>query len=180
MKARNAALDIKTVHDALATELQLFKEKYKVYSTQTFNLAPKLMMSLLLNFESYDQTTKVRDIYMPAERLLNFSVGSLRLNFIGKLRLTSDRENLNSPHIITPKQDGPNQTYGVVEDTNLVITFDKPVVLHYMYIRPHYTPKESERNRSLLFEMELKGYSNEKMVFKMTKPVSYNNKAWTR
>lgn len=73
------------------------------------------MMNLLLNFESFDQTTAVRDVYMPEEKIVNFNVGYLKMNFKGKLRLTQDRDTTTNIQR-TRDLDNPARSYGVIED----------------------------------------------------------------
>jgi hypothetical protein len=81
--------------------------------SEVFKFAPKIMMNLLLNFESFDEVTAVRDVYMPEERVVNFNIGYLKLNFKGKLRLTVDKERSG---IIKASMDSPSKTFGVVEE----------------------------------------------------------------
>lgn len=76
-------------------------------------------MNLLLNFESFDDTTTVRDVYMPEEKIVNFNVGYLKLNFKGKLRLTADRA--NKLHNKINNSDSPSKTYGVIEGQGKII-----------------------------------------------------------
>lgn len=179
VKSKGVHLTVDSVQKTLQTELHSFSNKYKLHQTQTFNIAPRIMMNLLMNFESFDQTTRERDIYMPQERTINFAVGSIKINFIGKLRLTSDRTNkVDSKKIITPKKDGPNQTFGVIEDKDLIIKFDKPVLIHYIYVRPHQQANLKEENKYKLFDLEITGFSKDKMVFRTTSSLIYQNDQW--
>jgi hypothetical protein len=131
-------------------------------------------MNLLLNFESFDQTTKVRDVYMPEEKIINFNVGYLKLNFKGKLRLTIEKENLIKT-VNRNVETGPTGTYGVIEERDLLIKFDKPVLIKYLYIRPHFSTKE---NKYKNYEMNVVGYLNEQVVFSTKMYIMPNNREW--
>lgn len=111
MEMNNVELNLINLQLKLENELKKFKAKHKS-TTETVKFQPKVMMNLLLNFESYDQTTKTKDAYMPEEKVVNFNIGFIKINFIGKLRVTMDRGDdlpvdLNKP---------PYRSYGVVED----------------------------------------------------------------
>jgi hypothetical protein len=69
-------------------------------------------MNLLLNFESYDQTTAIKDTYMPEEKIVQFNIGFIKLNFKGKLRITADRDDMKPVDVNNP----PVRSYGVVEE----------------------------------------------------------------
>jgi hypothetical protein len=134
------------------------------------------MMNLLLNFESFDQTTEYKDVYMPEEKVINFNVGFLKLNFLGKLRLTQDREtNKKGNKIKVVDSDGPSTTYGVIEDRDLYIKFDKPVVVKYLYIRPHSEPKDKIQT----IDANIFGYLNEEIQFTQRHHLTYSKK-WSR
>jgi hypothetical protein len=148
----------------LNMELKKFRDKNKASLSEVFKFTPKIMMNLLLNFESFDQTTKIKDVYMPEEKIINFNVGYLKLNFKGKLRLTADREKSNNNVDKVAISDGPSNTYGVVEDRDLFIKFDKPVVVKYLYIRAHdYGRDTSYKYKNN--EMNISGYKKEQMIF---------------
>jgi hypothetical protein len=76
---------------------------------EVFKFTPKIMMNLLLNFESFDQTTTNKDVYMQEEKVVHFNVGYIKLTFLGKLRLTQEKKTKSS-------KEGPFKTYGVIED----------------------------------------------------------------
>lgn len=97
----------------LKKNLENFKKRSKATKSTQFKLAPRVLMNLLLNFESYDPQTMVKDIYMPEEKIVNFNVGYLKFNFKGKLRLTHDRS--------SSYDNPPAKTYGIIEERgNLV------------------------------------------------------------
>jgi len=96
----------------LKNELKRFNTKHAPNS-EAIKISPKVQMNVLLNFESYDQTTATKDTYMPEEKIIQFSnIGLIKLNFRGKLRITSDRDNKTPIDVNNP----PNRSYGVVED----------------------------------------------------------------
>ncbi len=47
-----------------------------------------LVMSLFLTFESYDEKTKLNDIYSPETIDTQFDIGRLTLTILGKLRIS--------------------------------------------------------------------------------------------
>jgi hypothetical protein len=136
LESANASISVKDLLTILKQELTKFKEKNKSSLSEVFKFKPKIMMNLLLNFESFDQTTKTKDVYMPDERVINFNVGYLKLNFKGKLRLTADRDR-NRMALGEKIPDGPKDSYGIIEDRDLIIKFDKPVIIKHFFIRPH-------------------------------------------
>ena len=75
---------------------------------EVFKFTPKIMMNLLLNFESFDKTTAERDVYMQEEKVVHFNVGYIKLTFAGKLRLTQEKKSTG--------KETPSKTYGVVEE----------------------------------------------------------------
>ena len=92
----------------LSMNLESFKKRSKTSKGTQFKLSPRIMMNLLLNFESYDPQTMIRDIYMPEEKIVNFNVGYLKFNFKGKLRLSHDKS--------SSYDNPPAKTYGIIEE----------------------------------------------------------------
>jgi len=173
LKYNTDVISVEIVANYLNKELQKFKEKYKASMNEVFKFTPKIMMNLLLNFESFDQTTKHKDVYMPEEKIVNFNVGYIKLNFKGKLRLTQDKDNMMKSG--AKNVDGyPAATYGVIEDRDLFIKFDKPVIIKHLYIRPHYTKETKYRTQ----EMSVVGYKNEQVVFSTKMHLVANNRDW--
>jgi hypothetical protein len=72
---------------------------------------------------------------------------------------------------------GPAATYGVIEDRDLFIKFDKPVVVKYLYIRPHFSNLE---NKYKNYEMNLVGYKNEREVMNTRMHLMANNREWVK
>jgi hypothetical protein len=75
---------IENVLKILSLNLERFKKNSKTSKGTQFKLSPRIMMNLLLNFESYDPQTMIKDVYMPEEKIVNFNVGYLKFNFKGK------------------------------------------------------------------------------------------------
>ncbi len=119
----NIEVNLENVSDEMNKNLKKFKEKHKNSINEVYKFTPKIMMNLLLNFESFDQTTAVKDVYMPEEKIINFNVGYLKLNFKGKLRLTQDKLQIKQTHYHTDGISLPTQTYGVVEERGFVYLY---------------------------------------------------------
>ncbi len=105
----NRPINLENVSDELNKHVKNYKEKYKSKMNEVFKFTPKIMMNLLLNFESFDQTTVDKDVYMQEEKVVHFNVGYIKLTFIGKLRLTQENK-------LKTGKDQPSKTYGVVDD----------------------------------------------------------------
>lgn len=82
---------------------------------QVFTVAPKIQLNLLLNFESYNETTKTKDSYLPEEKIIKFNPGVLifKLNG-GKIRITQER--INGNPVKYNKNAIPSGAYAVIED----------------------------------------------------------------
>ena len=102
-------INLENVSEETNKLVKKFKEKYKSKMNEVFKFTPKIMMNLLLNFESFDQTTANKDVYMQEEKVVHFNVGYIKLTFLGKLRLTQEKKAKSS-------KEAPFKTYGVVED----------------------------------------------------------------
>ena len=105
--------------DTIIQKIQILKEMYLKANQKidqgAFNINPKIQLNLLLNFESYDITTKYEDLYMPIEKLISFNVGYLKLNFKGgKLRVTQER--VNGKPLALVKKNSPYGAHGVIEE----------------------------------------------------------------
>jgi hypothetical protein len=160
LKNKNSEISTETLYKLINKELTYFKDKHRNSISEVFKFKPKIMLNLLLNFESYDQTTKDHDIYMPEEKLIHFNVGHLKLNFKGKLRLTMDRNNKQKKTDTKPSIDSPAKTYGVTEEEDLYIKFDKPVYIKSLYIRLHKSEVNIHKNEKIY----VVGYKNNKEV----------------
>ena len=97
--------------------LEKFKNKFKASKTTQFKVAPKVLMNLLLNFESFDPQTMGKDVYMPEEKIINFNVGYLKINFKGKLRLSHDKA--------STYENPPAKTYGIIEERGNLLNLNR-------------------------------------------------------
>ncbi len=111
-------INLENVTKELNKQLALFKERYSSSIDQGFNIKPKIVMNLFLTFESYDQTTANKDVYMQEEKVIQFNVGYMKLSFKGKLRLTQNKK--ENENIMYNFQDAPDKTYGVVEERGII------------------------------------------------------------
>ena len=101
-------------------------------------------------------------------------MGYLKLNFKGKLRLTMDRENKDRKINIKSAMEAPINTFGVIEDEDLYIKFDKPVYIKSLYLRLH----KSEVNEYKDEKMFIIGYKNNMEVF--GSKISSHSYKWVR
>ncbi len=103
----------------LLDRIKQLKETYTTKNSssigQVFNIQPKIQMSLLLTFESYDPKTLKGDFYIQEEKIVKFNIGYLKLNFGGKLKISYAKdENGKKLHTVsggTPS----NGSFGIVE-----------------------------------------------------------------
>lgn len=86
--------------------------------------------------ESFDEITNKQDTFMPSEMVVPYNNFYLILNFVGKIRLTSD-------HSAQESDDIPSLTYGVVEETDIEIRFNRPLLMIHIYVRK---PKDNDNN----------------------------------
>jgi len=164
---KNYDTSLENALSSLRSNLDKFKAKYKGNTSTQFKLAPKVMMNLLLNFESFDTQTTNRDVYMPEEKIVNFNVGYIKIAFKGKLRLTLDKT--------STYENPPAKTFGVIEERDLTLKFDKPVFLRYLYLRPH-KPVEKQSK----YIVEVKGLKSEQSIFVITEPHMLSPKQWVK
>ena len=174
LKNKNAEISTETLYKLLEKEINSFTDRHKNSMSEVFKFKPSIVLSLLLNFESYDQTTKVHDIYMPEEKLIRFNVGHLKINFKGKLRLTIDRNNKEKKTDSKQSMDLPSNTYGVTEDEDLYIKFDKPVFIKSLYLRLH----KSEANIFKNEKIYVVGYKDNREV--IGSKINSLNYKWVR
>ncbi len=174
MLNQNEEINIKTVLYNLEKELQKFKLEHKASMNEVFKFNPKIMMNLLLNFESFDPTTLTTDSFMPEEKLINFNVGYLKLNFKGKLRLTQDRDRASKTKG-RGLVEGPNASYGVVEERDLYLKVDKPVTVKHMYIRPHYS---ASRRKYDEVPFHFEGYKDGRLIYSSQRSYMQDNRQW--
>ena len=174
LKKYGLTISVENVLTKLETRLQNFRDKYKITKSEVFKVAPKVLMNLLMTFESYDTQVKNKDMYMPEEKVINFNVGFLKLQFQGTLRITMDRNDTKA----TKKEDGPSLAYSVVDNTDLVFKVDKPFILKYFYIRPNV---EYHKNSSLkAVQFSVIGMKNGVKIFEAKKIANKDSREWVR
>ena len=129
------------------------KEKTKLISTkeketiddEVFSFDSPYVMSLYLTFESYDEITKLGDIYAPETIDTAYDVGRLTLTIIGKLRLSQK----NAEKFINPipkriKDEGPRGSYAFVESKEVLIKFNSKSSVSSVYIKKNIYNKENK------------------------------------
>ena len=97
-----------------------------------------LVMSLFLTFESYDEKTKLNDIYSPETIDTQFDIGRLTLTILGKLRISQrDSKLYESPNnnILEAKDEKPKGSYAFVESKEVLMKFNSKSTIASMYIK---------------------------------------------
>ena len=96
-----------------------------------------LVMSLYLTFESYDEKTRLNDIYSPETIDTQFDVGRLTLTILGKLRISQkDAKLYESPNsILDPKDEKPKGSYAYVESKEVLMKFNSKAAIASLYIK---------------------------------------------
>ncbi len=164
-------LTVENVLSKLENQLTYFREKYRLSKSEVFKVSPKIMMNLLMTFESYDNQVVKKDMIMPEEKLINFNVGYLKLQFKGVLRITIDRDNLHAKN-----EDGPNLAYGIVEKHDLLFKIDKPVIAKSFYIRPNVKAHKSSTVRAI--EFGVMGLKGDMRVWESRKITNIDSREW--
>lgn len=120
VKAISNDIDQENIIDNIPILLNRVKELKNKYTSnnsialnQVFSVSPKIQMNLLLNFESYEVTTKYEDILLQEEKIINFNIGKLVLNFIGKVVITQERK--DGKPLPYNKNVSPYSTYGIIK-----------------------------------------------------------------
>ena len=112
----------------------------------------------LLNFDSYDEITKVKDIYFGENKDSKFDNNEIIIEIKGRLRLTYDKD-LSESYLQVLNLDYPSTTYGVIESKMIEISFQgKFFICDYIYIKPH---DKNNKKESIYFF----GYINGKPIF---------------
>jgi len=170
------AINVENVLTKLESKLAVFKEKYKLNKSETFKVAPKLMMNLLMTFESYDEQVVNKDMYMPEEKVINFNVGFLKLQFKGVFRITMDRMDKTKTKKQPMKEGEPNLAYGVVEKKDLYFRIDKPILLKHFFIRPNQEYHRDSKTKGI--EINVIGLRNDVKVFENKKILNRDSRDW--
>ena len=109
-------------------------------------------MSLLLSFESYEEKTRLGDIYAPETIDTPFDLGRVTLTILGKLRLSQkNSKNFELPTV--SKEERPMGTYAYVESKEVIIKFNLKSTISSLYIKKN---KYNQNNKTFY----LYGYKN--------------------
>ena len=165
------SVNIENVLIKLVSKLQTFREKFKITQSEVFKVTPKVMMNLLLTFESYDEQVTNKDMFMPEEKLINFNIGYLKLKFKGLLRITMDRG------VKIPLKEGePKLSYGVVEKQNLFLSIDKPVMVKHLFIRANGNSFKDTSSKAI--EITITGMKNDVKIWESRKIMNKEGREW--
>lgn len=103
----------------LLDRIKQLKETYTTKNSssigQVFNIQPKIQMSLLLTFESYDPKSIKGDFYIQEEKVVKFNIGYLKLNFGGKLRISFAKDEKGNKLPTISGGNPSNGSFGIVE-----------------------------------------------------------------
>ena len=112
----------------------------------------------LLNFDSYDEFTKEKDIYFGEikDKILNNNEYIIEIK--GRLRLTYDKD-LSESYLQVLNLGYPSTTYGIIESKFISISFHgKFFICDYIYIKPQ---DKNNRKESIYFL----GFIDDKPIF---------------
>ena len=128
------------------TKLIATKEKEKeIIEDDIFSFDSPYLMSLYLTFESYDELTKLGDIYSPESIDTQYDVGRLTLTIIGKLRLSQkNAEKFVNPIPRNLKDEGPRGTYAFVESKEVLVKFNSKSSVSSIYIKKNIYNKDNK------------------------------------
>ena len=128
------------------TKLIATKDKEKeIDDDDIFSIDSPFLMSLYLTFESYDELTKLGDIYSPETIDTQYDVGRLTLTIIGKLRLSQkNAEKFINPTPRNIKDEGPKGTFAFVESKEVLIKFNSKSSVSSIYIKKNIYNKDNK------------------------------------
>ena len=114
-------------------------------------------MSLFLTFESYDEKTRINDIYSPETIDTQFDIGRLTLTILGKLRISQKNAKLYEipNYNMETKDEKPKNSYAFVESKEVLIKFNSKASISSLYIKKN---KYNTKNKPFY----LYGYKGEK------------------
>ena len=128
-----------TINNALnkyKSQITKTKKKNTNEHGSNINLDQKMELRLLLTFESYDQLTKEKDIYMPEELNTEYDKGNIHLKFKGKLKLTQKNQIKNQESETNSKKETlPEGPYGIIESEKVIVEFENPSYVKSLYIK---------------------------------------------
>ena len=148
----NSKMTINNALNKYKSQIAKTKKKNTNEHGSNINLDQKMELRLLLTFESYDQLTKEKDIYMPEELNTEYEKGNIHLKFKGKLRLTQKNQikNKESDTMDNKKEILPDGPYGIIEGEQVIVEFDNPSYLKSLYIKKNMDCKSQTKDFTLV------------------------------
>ena len=133
-----------------------------------------LVMSLFLTFESYDEKTRLSDIYSPETIDTQFDIGRLTLTILGKLRISQKNAKLyESPYtLLETKDEKPKGSYAFVESKEVLMKFNSKSKIASLYIKKN---KFNTNNKNFY----LYGYKDQQK-FLITKMQNVPSSHWIK
>ena len=123
----------------LKAKIQLINNNKEVdinVDDDIFNLDSPYVMQLYLTFESYDELTKLGDIYCPEIIDTQYDIDRITLTILGKLRLSQkNAKRYENQRIQTIKDEGPKNTYAFVESKEVIVKFNSKATVSSVYIK---------------------------------------------
>ena len=173
-------------HDSLLKEnpdniLLKLKEQTKLitdkdtdsFEEKIFSFDSPYVMSLFLTFESYDEKTRINDIYSPETIDTQFDIGHLTLTILGKLRISQKNAKLyEDQNIVEAKDEKPKGSYAFVESKEVLIKFNSKSVITSFYIKKN----KYNTNNKIFY---LYGYKNNQKVL-ITKMQNVPSSHWIK
>ena len=148
----NSKMTINNALNKYKSQIAKTKKKNTNEHGSNINLDQKMELRLLLTFESYDQLTKEKDIYMPEELNTEYEKGNIHLKFKGKLRLTQKNQikNKESDTMDNKKELLPDGPYGIIEGEQVIVEFDNPSYVKSLYIKKNMDFKSQTKDFTLV------------------------------
>ena len=148
----NSKMTINNALNKYKSQIVKTKKKNTNEHGSNINLDQKMELRLLLTFESYDQLTKEKDIYMPEELNTEYEKGNIHLKFKGKLRLTQKNQikNKESDTMDNKKEILPDGPYGIIEGEQVIVEFDNPSYVKSLYIKKNMDFKSQTKDFTLV------------------------------
>ena len=148
----NSKMTINNALNKYKSKIAKTKKKNTNEHGSNINLDQKMELRLLLTFESYDQLTKEKDIYMPEELNTEYEKGNIHLKFKGKLRLTQKNQikNKESDTMDNKKEILPDGPYGIIEGEQVIVEFDNPSYVKSLYIKKNMDFKSQTKDFTLV------------------------------
>jgi len=116
------------------------------------------ILKYLLTFDSFNENTKLKDIYFEDKDKKIFYNEEIIIDIKGKLRLSYDKDE-SEEYLRELNADYPSKTFGIIESKFITISFQGKLFLcDFLYIRPH--DDKSKKDFIYFF-----GYIGNKAVF---------------